>query len=159
MSKKSLRIFIEDLLPTGCGGFNGKSDTGYEDFSMGICLTNHSIFVDCRDEKQQKRFFPVGIEHHTKFNHDLGRFWYFQDLYYKSHQGGLNCCSEKFVQHHYIDPKKLYQLDYLIYKVHPFGLADDLGLDVLPPKLALKEILARSNTESERRKLKEMRLD
>lgn len=159
LSKKALKIFIEDLLPTDCGGLDGENDIGNEDFSMGICLTNHSIFVDCRDEKQQKRFFPVGMEHHTWFTYDFEHYWYFQDLYYKSPQGGLDCCSEKSVQFHYIGAGELYQLDYLIYKVHPFGIADDPSLDLLPPKLTLEEILASSNAKSERRKHKEMGLD
>lgn len=155
MSRKALEIFVKELLPKNCGGLNGESDTGSEDLSAGICLHDHAIFVDCRDEKHEKRFFPIGMETHTWGRQDMS-YWYFQDLYYNATQGNLDCCSDKMIQLHYIGPKELHKLEYLIYRVHPFGLEDNPALDILPRKLSIDEIIAASNAKSERREHKDM---
>lgn len=46
-----------------------------EDLEMGRCLTHSAIFVDCRDERHQKRFFPVGVEEHMK-KRVSHKYWY-----------------------------------------------------------------------------------
>lgn len=142
---------MKDLLPSETGGFDGRSETGSEDFNIGICLLNHAVFVDCRDDEKQKRFFPVGIETHLWGREDMG-YWFFQDIYYNTTQGNLNCCSDKLVQMHYISPQELYGIDYFIYHVQPFGFETN---EDLPVKLTLDEVIARSNVESVRRKFKE----
>ena len=74
-------------------------------------------------------------------------YWYFSDMYYDAVQGNLNCCSDTFIQTHYVEPQHMIFLDYLIYNVHPFGLDKNLT-EVLPKKLKLKEISASSNDYS-----------
>ena len=66
--------------------------------------------------------------------------------YYNITQGSLDCCSDTVAGLHYIDPIDMYMLDYLIYRVNPYGV--DQHDDKKPPKLALAEILRRSNEKS-----------
>lgn len=91
------------------------------------------------------RFFPVSIETHMKPERDPD-YWYFKYLYYNVSQGSLDCCSDTIAGLHYIPPKEMYMLDYLIYHVNPFGNA--LSEDKEPPKIPLAEILRRSNEKS-----------
>lgn len=106
---------------------------------------NTTIFVDTRDESNQMRFFPLSVEIHFKPVRNPN-FWYFPNLYYNVTQGSLDCCSDTVAGLHYITPKEMYMLDYLIYHVNPFGIA--LPVDKVPPKIPLAEILRRSNEKS-----------
>ncbi|CAO1369060.1 unnamed protein product [Diamesa hyperborea] len=143
LSKKALSKFNQKILNNGdiCKG----SETGDEDFEMGKCLQNTTIFVDTRDEQNQMRFFPLSVEDHFQANRDPD-YWYFQNLYYNVTQGSLDCCSDSVAGLHYIDPKEMYMLDYLIYHVNPYGV--EQHDDKKPPKLPLAEILRRSNEKS-----------
>lgn len=120
------------------------SNDGSEDLEIGKCLAHSAIFVDERDENNQKRFFPVGVSYHFDSSEDKD-FWYDRYQYYKSPQGGLNCCSEAPVAFHYVDPAGIYYREYLIMKVHPFGLQT---FGKLPRKFLLDEIIDRSDVES-----------
>lgn len=117
-----------------------------EDLEMGRCLAHHAIFVDCRDELHQKRFFPVGVEEHMKKTVDP-QYWYTRYQYYHVQQGNTSCCSDTAAEYHYINPREMRAIDYFIYKVHPFGL-DDHRSESLPQKLSLKEIIAASDSRS-----------
>ena len=119
-------------------------------YVQGYCIKNNAIFVDDRDEKFQKRFFPVGVNVHFKREDEVSRtYWYLKYMYYKSAQGNLNCCSDKIAQMHYIRPTEMYLIEYLIYLVHPFGL--ESVNDTIPEKLKMSEIIKRSKAESYRR--------
>ncbi|KAM3174319.1 hypothetical protein ACTXT7_010792 [Hymenolepis weldensis] len=39
---------------------------------------------------------------------------------------GFDCCSDHSVSFHYVSPKDMYLLDYLIYHLYPYGIARDL---------------------------------
>ena len=91
------------------------------------------------------RFFPLTVEEHFKAERDTD-FWYFNNLYYNVTQGSLDCCSDTVAGLHYIDPTEMYMLDYLIYRVNPYGV--EQPDDKKPPKFALAEIIRRSNEKS-----------
>lgn len=95
------------------------------------------------------------METHTECCPDVEAYWYYQDIYYNVSQGGLNCCSDKVIQFHYINPHELHNLDYFIYRVYPYGVDADTALDILPRKLTMDEIIAASNYKSPRRERKE----
>lgn len=143
LSKKALKKFTEKLVhnKTQC-----QTNYGSEDYGMGECLAHHAIFVDCRDELHQKRFFPVGVEEHMRKKVDP-KYWYTERVYYNITQGNIDCCSETSAEYHYINPREIRVLDYYIYKVHPFGIDDHLT-EVLPQKLSLKEIIEASDANS-----------
>lgn len=112
----------------------------------GRCLTNSSIFIDCRDDKKQKRFLGFGVDlHFTKVPSRLE--WYFNEMFYDVPQG-LGCCSDVPVQFHWVkNIKEIVLLEYLIYHFRVFGL-DKNQNDFLPRKFTLDEILAASNVQS-----------
>lgn len=112
----------------------------------GRCLNRHAILVDCRDQLKQKRFFPVGVDAHFTAQAEKD-YWYFEGSYYNASQGNLDCCSDTFIAMHYVEPPEMYFLEYLIYRVHPFGLEKNTT-ENFPRKLTFDEILEASNTES-----------
>lgn len=59
-SKKALTKFVEILSPnqTLCDNHDGEAD----DLLVGKCLNKFAIFLDARDNKNQKQIFPVGVE-------------------------------------------------------------------------------------------------
>lgn len=87
----------------------------------------------------QKRFFPITVEPHfaPKLN---PKEWYYDYLWKNVTQGGLECCSDTFVESHYVDPNEMHQLELLIYHVHPFGLQKNLT-ETLPRKFSLQEVI------------------
>jgi len=143
LSKKALKKFATFISrnDTFC---DIKQEAG--DVMVGRCMKKFAIFVDARDSENQKQIFPAGMIIHMKHKKpDLK--WYFQYLYRNVTQGGLNCCSDVFIGAHYVKPKKMYLMDYLIYNVHPFGLMKNLT-EVLPRKLSLDEIIESSDKKS-----------
>lgn len=143
LSKKALKKFGEKLVHNdSLCHITGEA----EDLEMGMCLAHSAIFVDCRDELHQKRFFPAGAEEHMRHMNDL-TYWYTRAIYYYSPDASTSCCSDTSVQFHYIPPLEMYVFEYFIYKVHPFGLVDH-PQESLPRKLTLEEIIKASDANS-----------
>lgn len=143
LSNKALRKFVEELLPSSvCHSGNGS-----EDLEIGRCLAHSAIFIDCRDELKQKRFFPnrEGIELYTAPTIDPENYFKMYE-YYTTPQGSLNCCSDVPVMFHYVNQSRMQLLENLIYKTYPFGI--NQPRDSMPHKLSLKEIIAASDVES-----------
>lgn len=122
-------------------------DGPWEDLSMGKALAHSAIFVDCRDEMQRERFFPIPLVGVIE-NDVPPDFWYLLYNYYRVDSNGLDGYSDVPVGFHYIRPEELYALDYLIYQVHPFGVEKNLT-EALPRKLSLEEIIKASDFESQ----------
>lgn len=143
LSRKALEKFTEKIISnhTIC-----HEEGVAEDVEMGRCLSHSAIFVDCRDEKHQKRFFPVGVQEHMNRKVDP-EFWYTKSQYYHVPQGNVSCCSETPAEFHYIDTKEMYLLDYFIYKQHPFGI-DTHSAETLPEKFTMDEIIKQSDVDS-----------
>lgn len=120
-------------------------DGAAEDVCMSLALTRKAIFVDERDEMKQGRFFPVYLTEHMKKKR--GDYWYFQWLYFEMEQGSLKCCSDVPIQFHYVKASLFYLHEYLVYRIHPFGILKNLT-ETLPRKLSLNEIIAASDAES-----------
>lgn len=113
---------------------------------VGDCLEGHATFVDCRDEKHQKRFFPVGVDEHFEKKRDM-TYWYYQYLFYNTSQGSLDCCSDTVAGMHYILAPEMHFLQSIVYHVHPFGL-DKNSTEKLPQKLGFDEIVKAGEAES-----------
>lgn len=119
---------------------------GSEDLEMGKCLQHHALAIDGRDSLHQQRFFPIGAERHMKTLVDKS-FWYEKYQWFNVTQGGIKCCSDTFAQAHYIKPKEMIFLEFLIYHLHPFGLEKNLT-ENLPKKLGLKEVIKEADVRS-----------
>ncbi|CAO1358115.1 unnamed protein product [Diamesa tonsa] len=143
LSKKALSKFNNKILPNK--NICRPDDHGAEDLEMGKCLEKTAIFVDTRDDKNQMTFFQMSVEEHFNPNR-IPDNWYWKYLYYNVTQGSMDCCSKTLAGLHYITPREMYMLDYLIYDVKPYGI--EQHDDKKPPKLPLAEILRRSNEKS-----------
>lgn len=99
--------------------------------------------MDGLDEIGQKRFFPLSVNIH--FEKALNpKDWYSSYLWNNVTQGGLECCSDTFVEMHYASPGEMKKLEFLIYNLHPFGVQKNLT-ESLPRKFALSEIVNSSD--------------
>jgi glycoprotein-N-acetylgalactosamine 3-beta-galactosyltransferase len=145
LSKKALEKFVTKLMhdEKSCQMHN----EGSEDKELGLCLQNSTLFVDERDELMQKRFFPAGVEEHLNKREENNSYWYDQMLYYDSKYGGLQCCSDVPIGFHYVEPKEMFLMDYLIYRVHPYGFDKNLT-ETLQRKKSFEEILSASDIDS-----------
>ncbi|KAL7039575.1 hypothetical protein ACKWTF_000036 [Chironomus riparius] len=143
-SKKALKKFNEISIHNA--SLCPQDDSSLDDVFIGQCLKNLAIFLDGRDQFDQKRFFPLSPEQHFKPALDP-TFWYSQYLWRNVSQGGLQCCSDTFISKHYTSPKEMHTLQYLIYNVHPYGLQKNLT-EILPRKLSIKELIRLSDEKS-----------
>ncbi|KAK7076663.1 glycoprotein-N-acetylgalactosamine 3-beta-galactosyltransferase activity protein [Halocaridina rubra] len=121
LSKQALKQFVESALHNDslCQG----DPTGVdEDVKIGKCLANVGVMEgDSRDEYGRGRFFPLSPMTHimNKLPH-----WYIHLTHYKPHKG-LDCCSDTAITFHYISPEKMYEMDYLLYGLRPYGIHKD----------------------------------
>lgn len=144
-SRKALEKFVTVISPNATLCKN--EDDEMDDLYVGVCLSKYAIFIDARDEKNEKQIFPVGVEEHMKFHEPEMKYWYYRNLWRNVTQGGLGCCSDIYIGSHYVSPSEMHLLEFLIYNFHPFGLEKNLT-ETLPRKLSLDEIIRNSDMKS-----------
>lgn len=113
-------------------------------------MTNKSIFIDTRDDLGQDRFLTNGVRMYfpAVITPDL---WFIEKSFYGVRLGSLSCCSDTVVGIHYVkNIHEMYQLEYLIYQVHPYGVHKN-STETLPRKLTMQEILQAAEVGSESR--------
>lgn len=144
-SKKALEKFVTDISPNPklCQNQDGEAD----DLLVGLCLQHYAIFIDARDDKNEKQIFPVGVEEHMKKDEPDMTYWYYRNLWRNVTQGGLGCCSDTYIGSHYVSPKEMHLLEFLIYNLHPYGIEKNLT-EILPRKLTLEEVVESSDAKS-----------
>lgn len=133
LSKEALKRFNDQIISNNCRTDAG----GAEDLEVGICLRNNTIQVDTRDENHKHTFYPTLPE--DDLNPFGQRYWYHTYQFYKIDQGS-NCCSDMPIGFHYIDIENMYLMDYLFYRVHPFGVGKRIS-DKLPKKVTFRQML------------------
>jgi hypothetical protein len=143
-SKKALINFHK---LAGNSSFCFQNDDTNEDVLTGNCLSKHAFFVDDRDEKDQKRFFPLKVSAHLIENDAGDLYWYSRYMWGNQTKKGLDCCSDLLIEIHYVSPVEMIILDAYIYYVHPFGISKNVS-EKLPRKLSLAEIVASSDSIS-----------
>ncbi|XP_071506895.1 glycoprotein-N-acetylgalactosamine 3-beta-galactosyltransferase 1-like [Diadema antillarum] len=110
---------------------------GAEDVEIGKCFENAQVPAgDSRDALERNRFHPFQPEAHLNPDGLPKKFWYWQYLFYPPHEGYEGCCSDYSVTFHYVPPAALYNLEYLVYHLQPFGIGTfpcptDLPQDIL----------------------------
>lgn len=119
-------------------------DGEFEDVRMGRILSHSAIFVDCRDELEQQRFFPVSFFAYMSYLTKSSYLWFYDYTYFNVTIGNLNCCSDVPIVFHKIKPKRMFLMEFLFYHLHPFGV-DKNSTEKLPRKLKLSEIIEASD--------------
>jgi len=134
LSKEALVRFVEKGLEDSSLCRAGSK--GAEDVEMGKCMENLGVLAgDSRDSLGQKRFFPFVPEAHLFPGHYPD--WYIKYMFYEE-DDGFGRLSDYAISFHYVPPKTMYLLEYLIYHLRPYGV--DLGShpadhDAVVPKL------------------------
>lgn len=148
MSRKALKLFAEKVLMTNESVCDASSDTGAEDWNMGLCFDEIGVYpLDARDLMKQKRFLTLSLEHHM---YNYLPDWYIErHFYYKPNDDGLNCCSKFLVSAHYADPQTMYTKYFLTSHLRKFGIQNEYP--PLPINKNFKDILR--NLEQQREQI------
>lgn len=118
MSNKAVRLFAEQIL-TNKSMCKVDRDNTAEDWEAAKCFEKVGVLAgDGRDLIKRERFLPFIPEHHL-FNKP-GKWWYWERKYYQTDEG-LDCCSNYAIAYHYIGPKYMYRMYYLIYHLMTYG--------------------------------------
>ncbi|VDM17447.1 unnamed protein product [Hydatigera taeniaeformis] len=112
-------------------GMNGdirgcRKGRGAEDVNLGTCAEAVNVtLVDSLDEHEQEIFHPFPPAYMIDKKTMEATSWVHSYNYFPI-RTGLNCCSDHSVSFHYVSPSEMYTLDYLIYHLHPYGIARDI---------------------------------
>ncbi|CAG0890465.1 unnamed protein product [Darwinula stevensoni] len=118
LSREALNRLAEEALPNPKTCPLGKD----EDVSIGKCLTAVGVEAgDSRDEFGRWRFFPFNPETHLNPIAEHRFNWLFRFTHY-NYTEGPECCSDTAIAFHYVSPNLMHAMEYLIYRIHPYGV-------------------------------------
>ncbi|XP_078621352.1 glycoprotein-N-acetylgalactosamine 3-beta-galactosyltransferase 1-like [Branchiostoma floridae x Branchiostoma japonicum] len=122
ISREGVNRVVQGLnVPGKCKEGQG----GAEDAELGKCMQNVGVrAMDSRDHQGRERFHPFDVSAHLQ-----GAFpeWYYRYSFYNVSKG-LSCCSDYSISFHYVPWDQMYALDYLVYRLRPYGMCDDSAI-------------------------------
>uniref|UniRef100_A0A0N5AC35 N-acetylgalactosaminide beta-1,3-galactosyltransferase n=1 Tax=Syphacia muris TaxID=451379 RepID=A0A0N5AC35_9BILA len=122
LSRKALTEFVTQSLPYSekCN----QDHSGDEDVEMGKCMESLSIYpIDTRDGKNGHRFM---VDTPGRFLDFDPSFLFYHYTYYPMEKG-FNGFSKYSVSFHYVDPKLMLTLEYLLYYAEVYGRAASIS--------------------------------
>lgn len=137
LSREAVRRLIEEAFPNP--RICDPTSPYPEDVVISQCLENVNAFAgDSRDVDLRGRFFPMPpVEHLVK--EFLARTdWYWEYIYYPT-EDGLDGCSRNAIAFHYISPQRMYEMDYLIYELQPYGIV--VEPQALPKRQTIQQLI------------------
>lgn len=119
MSRAALQMFNKKLAKNTLLCPSGKSSTEIWDISA--CFDKIGIYAgNSRDLIKRERFIPFTPELNIFTDPELDSYWLRN---YDNRTNGLsNGCSNYSVAYHYIAPKHMYELYYLVYRLRVYGI-------------------------------------
>ncbi|KAL5112107.1 Glycoprotein-N-acetylgalactosamine 3-beta-galactosyltransferase 1 [Taenia crassiceps] len=151
VSRAALKLIVNGMNNEVRGCRKGR---GAEDVNLGACAEAVNVtLVDSLDEHEQEVFHPFPPAYMIDKRLMEATSWV-QSFNYFPIKTGFSCCSDHSVSFHYVSPTEMYTLDYLIYHLHPYGIARDMEQYNELLKLAADEfaILSRSYSLSKKDK-------
>lgn len=119
LSRQSLKLLVEDGIQKNLSACSLEQDE-VEDLNIGSCLEKVKVQAgDTRDSKGRPRFIVYPPDHFLQGN-EVG--WLENYTYYNVKWSGKDCCSDDPIAFHYIKPKRMYLIDWLLYDVKRSGL-------------------------------------
>ena len=120
LSRKALKRLVEEAYPVTSECMSSNK-TGAEDVFMGQCLRYVNITpFDTRDHIGRQRYQPFAPETHLIEGRSPKSMWIWRFEKYP-YQEGEECCSSYAIAFHYVNPNLQRVLEYLLYRLHPFG--------------------------------------
>ncbi|XP_023323047.1 glycoprotein-N-acetylgalactosamine 3-beta-galactosyltransferase 1 [Eurytemora carolleeae] len=113
LSRKAVEILVTKAFTNS--SLCRENDDGYEDVEMGSCLSKIGVKPsDSRDKKRnEETFFPAQLWDMLSVSNTS----WLQTYMSKKPVAGFDCCSEYAISFHYVTPQRMYEMEYVIYKL------------------------------------------
>lgn len=120
LNKESLSLLVNEAYK------NDRCHKGFmedEDVSMGYCMSTIGVKPgDPTDSARKNRFFPFEPADHVSPDDPGANGWYWRSTF-KPGVKNMSCCSDTWISFHYVSPKLLWNMEFLLYHSKIFGVS------------------------------------